>query len=639
MIAVLDPTLTPPTLTYAINYRTFMSSSQPLSELVNQWIKLDANPSTRAEIQKLWDDDQVEELERRLRNRIEFGTAGLRGKMEAGWSRMNGKSMPICFVVFMITEHVLDLIILQTSQGLAEYVSAHVEDARTRGIVIGYDHRHNSERWAQLTAQTFSSKGFNVHFLDGLNHTPLVPFGIKHLNAACGVMITASHNPKVYWENGVQVHIFIQTQFKEMNNTKIIGPHDEGIASAIQDHLDVQPAQFTISRRPSSQDAEQTRNLRDAYFTALKQLSNSDALHGALSTKIVNTSMHGVSDEFVRRAFREFGFPPYIAVTEQQTPDPEFPTVKFPNPEEKGALDLALETADRNNARYVVAQDPDSDRFVAAEKGADGKWIIFTGDQLGSLFAYHVLQSYKKSGKPLERLAMVASTVSSKMVESMALVEGFKFVDCLTGFKFIGNTALDLTKEGYEVPFGYEEAIGFMFGTQIRDKDGVAATVVYMEILAQLLSEGSTVSSHLNSLYKRYGYFQTSNSYFVSPDQRITDAIFEHIRNYSGLPDDKPSYPSEIAGLPITRIIDLTLGYDSGNPPSYKPLLPLSSGHMIQFRASNAKTEMGIVLTLRTSGTEPKIKYYLEGKGQDHGAIGTLLASAVEDISKHWVQT
>ncbi|KAF9052789.1 hypothetical protein BJ165DRAFT_1339803 [Panaeolus papilionaceus] len=598
-----------------------MSSSLPLSDLVKNWIQLDANPTTKSEIQKLWDEGQTEVLEQRLRNRIEFGTAGmfiigLRGRMEAGWSRMN------------------DLIILQTSQGLAEYVSVHVENALRRGIVIGYDHRHNSERWAQLTAQTFASKGFAVHFLEGLNHTPLVPFIVKHVNAACGVMITASHNPKqdngykVYWENGVQ----------------IIGPHDEGIASAIQNHLDVQPAQFSIYRKSSDEDVTKTHNLRDEYFAALKCLSSGGASNLGTSIKVVNTSMHGVSDEFVRRAFQEFGIPAYIPVGEQQLPDPEFPTVKFPNPEEKVSLttiqNLALETADRNDAKYVIAQDPDSDRFVAAEKGyvTDGKWFVFTGDQLGSIFAYHVLQRYKKTGKPIAQLAMVASTVSSKMVEAMAHVEGFKFVDCLTGFKFIGNTALDLTQQGYEVPFGYEEAIGFMFGTQIRDKDGVSATVVFMELLGQLLSEGKTVGSHLDDLYQKYGYFQTSNSYFVSPDPLITDTIFEHIRNYDGSSGIKPTYPTEIAGLPITRVVDLTVGYDSGNEPSYKPLLPLSSGHMIQFRASDEAANLRIVLTLRTSGTEPKIKYYLEGNGRDSKTIAPLLGNVVEDLSKNWVQ-
>ncbi|KAF7796542.1 hypothetical protein EIP86_007722 [Pleurotus ostreatoroseus] len=307
-------------------------------------------------------------------------------------------------------------------------------------------------------------------------------------------------------------------------------------------------------------------------------------------------------------AFELFGFKPFTPVQEQHVPDPEFPTVKFPNPEEKGALDLALSTGNRVDANYVLAQDPDSDRFTAAERGPDGKWITFTGDQLGALFASAVLQKYKAADK----LAMVASTVSSKMVEAMAAAEGFKFMECLTGFKFIGNTALKLVQEGYEVPFGYEEAIGYMFGSEIRDKDGVAASMIFAELVVALQLQGKTASSHLQELYNKYGYFQDTASI--------------------------PSYPKTLAGLDVISIRDLTIGYDSSNPPSYKPTLPLSSGHMIQFRAESRDKSTKITLTTRTSGTEPKIKYYLEGSGNDKEAVAKLLPQVVEELAVEWMQ-
>ncbi|KAG0705326.1 hypothetical protein DFH29DRAFT_292388 [Suillus ampliporus] len=585
----------------------------PLEDLVKEWLRLDPNESTRKDVEQLWNNNAIDELERRMRTRIEFGTAGLRGKMEAGWSRMN------------------DLIVIQASQGLCAYVLEHVENAATRGVVVGHDHRHNSERWAQLTAAAFIANNVKVYLHRGLVHTPLVPFSVKALNAACGVMITASHNPKqdngykVYWENAVQ----------------IIGPHDIGIAQSILQNLE-----------PSVHDASQvvesplcvdcTEEMKRGYFNSLSNLRTATLSFGGGSVAFVNTSMHGVGDPFASKAFEIAGFTPFIPVKEQQHPDPEFPTVKFPNPEEKGALDLAIATANAKGASYVLAQDPDADRFSAAEN-CDGKWVTFTGDQLGTLFAFHMFETYKASGKPIGKLAMVASTVSSKMIEAMAQIEGFRFVDCLTGFKFIGNTALDLVKAGYEVPFGYEEAIGYMFGSEIRDKDGVAATMVFAQLAASLRARGTTVTAHLQDLYRRYGYFETSNSYFICTDPLVIDNIFRKIRSSGDMGSSQGrSYPSSIGGLRIQSVVDLTEGhgYDSTNTPTYQPKLPLSLGHMIQFRASSDSAgidDSRIVLTIRTSGTEPKIKYYLEGSGSNRQAVHSLLGRVVDDLADDWM--
>ncbi|KAJ7093102.1 hypothetical protein C8R44DRAFT_815571 [Mycena epipterygia] len=581
-----------------------------LESLVKEWLRLDQNEATRQEIQSMWDEGRTTELEQRMRIRIEFGTAGLRGRMAAGWSCMN------------------DLIVIQASQGLCQYVLKNVDRAASRGVVIGHDHRHNSERWAELTAAVFVSSGFKVYLHRGLVHTPMVPFSVKALNASCGVMVTASHNPKddngykVYWENAVQ----------------IIGPHDKGISASIQTNLEPKTWSMTPEQlHLSPLCLDRTQAMKDAYFSNLSALNLSRTLNSESKVTFVNTSMHGVSDAFISRAFQLFGFRPFIPVVEQQQPDPDFPTVVFPNPEEKGALDLALRTADAHGAVYVLSQDPDSDRFCAAEKqGSNGQWAVFTGDQLGTIFAAQALELYEASGKPIEKLAMVASTVSSKMIGAMAEKHGFKFVECLTGFKFIGNTALTLEQEGFEVPFGYEEAIGYMFGSQIRDKDGVAASVSFAELVTALTSQGKTVQSYLEELYQRYGYFQTSNSYFVCKDPPTIDAIFERLRNFE--PDANPVYPRTIAGMEITSVVDLTTGYDSTNPPTYKPALPLSSGHMIQFKAVKKEDGTKMALTTRTSGTEPKIKYYVEASGKDAAAVREVLVKVVEELGVSWME-
>ncbi|KAF8892671.1 hypothetical protein BD779DRAFT_1202307 [Infundibulicybe gibba] len=583
-----------------------------LQSLVDDWLKLDQNVNTRNEIVKLVREGNTDELERRMRPRIQFGTAGLRGRMEAGWSRMN------------------DLIIIQASQGLCAYVLQHIKGAESRGIVVGHDHRHNSERWARLTAAVFLSKSVKVHLHRGIVHTPMVPFSVNQLNAACGVMITASHNPKqdngykVYWHNGVQ----------------IIGPHDIGISGTIENNL--LPTTWSTDVLTSPLCLDPTDVMREEYFEMLQGLLLSKSVNTATKLKFVNTSMHGVSDSYASQAFSSFGFSPYIPVEQQRLPDPEFPTVRFPNPEEKGALDLAIKSADNSGATYVLAQDPDSDRFSAAEKSrSDGSWFNFTGDQLGVLFGHRIFEIYKSSGKPVSKLAMVASTVSSKMIEAIATMEGFKFVECLTGFKYIGNTALDLSDRGYHVPFGYEEAIGYMFGSQVRDKDGIAATVFFAQFVAFLHAQGKTARSYLYELYDRYGYFQTSNSYFICHDPTVIDTIFNRLRNFSQTSEEEKelsTYPHAIAGLNITSVVDLTTGYDSTNPPTFTPSLPLSSGHMIQFRAQNKNNGTKIVLTLRTSGTEPKIKYYLEGNGNVASAVIDLLPRVVEELGNIWLE-
>lgn len=579
-----------------------------MDDLVKEWLRMDKNEATRNEIQKLWEIGNNEELERRMRKRIEFGTAGLRGRMEAGWSRMN------------------DLIVIQASQGLCRYVLSHVRDAASRGVVIGHDHRHNSEHWAQLTAATFLTNDVKVYLHRGLVHTPMVPFSVKKLNAACGVMITASHNPKqdngykVYWENAVQ----------------IIAPHDAGISESIKANLE--PKTWDVASIISDLCLDKTVEMKDAYFESLAPQKISLFGGTAFSVRFVNTSMHGVSEPFVSRAFKLFGLVPPTHVPEQRVPDPDFPTVTFPNPEEKGALDLAMRTAVKNNINYVLAQDPDSDRFAAAERQPSGEWIAFTGDQLGVLFAARILETYKDSGKPLDKLAMVASTVSSKMVEAMGDAEGFKFVECLTGFKYIGNVALNLVQQGYEVPFGYEEAIGYMFGPDIRDKDGVAATIVFAQLVESLAVRQKTVNQYLNDLYRKYGHFVTSNSYFICSDGPTIDSIFARLRNFSHSASDSSKYPTEIAGLSVTRVVDLTTGYDNANPPSFKPSLPISSGHMVQFRAGDKAKGVKIALTIRTSGTEPKIKYYLEGNGCDREIVVSTLREVVDELGDKWLE-
>lgn len=518
--------------------------------------------------------------------------------MQAGFSCMN------------------DLTVLQASQGLAKYVSETAENAKTRGIVIGHDHRHNSKRFAELTALAFSHLGFKIYLYGRLVHTPLVPFGVDLLNASCGVMITASHNPaqdngyKVYWGNGCQ----------------IIPPHDAGIANEIENNLIPWTSDVSLIRT----EADVTDEMEDKYFATIKTRIGTLPAADKTPTKFVYTAMHGVGLAPFMKAVDLLGLKDSVVIVEEQcTPDPDFPTVSFPNPEEKGALDLAKACADKHGISLVLANDPDADRFAAAVKDTiTGKWSQLTGNQLGALFAENAVNRYEKSGGDFSKLALLNSTVSSQLIASMAKVRGFKYEDTLTGFKWIGNRAIDLEQEGFVVPFAFEEAIGYMFPV-VHDKDGVSAATVFMKWAASTKDFAPLVE--LEKIYTKYGYFEESNSYYISRDPAVTTEIFEAIRKYNGATD----YPRFIGRFAVTYWRDLTKGYDSSTP-DHVPTLPVSaSSQMITVKLQGKENE-GVRFTARGSGTEPKLKVYIEAQGTSAAGASALAQEVWDLLAQEW---
>ncbi|KAF7723588.1 Phosphoglucomutase-3 [Apophysomyces ossiformis] len=605
-----------------------MTSQSELEKLVQEWLRLDKNEQTRDEILALQRESNYEELSKRLLNRIEFGTAGnafyiklalsepvtgLRAKMEAGFSRMN------------------DLTVLQASQGLARYIEDNVKDAKSRGVVVGHDHRYHSEDFARLTAAAFITRGFKVWYFHDYVHTPLVPYTIKKLNAAGGVMITASHNPKddngykVYWENACQ----------------IIPPHDEGIAASILKNLEPWSWDYDLATKSELCGDPTNEGVIDAYFAEVTSQSKFREDNEKTNVRFVYTAMHGVGGPFAKRAFESFGLPEFIPVTEQFQPDPEFPTVAFPNPEEgKGSLSLAIQTAEQHGANIILANDPDADRLAIAEKLDSGEWKLLNGNQIGAVLGAASFEKAEAAGIKTEKLAMVASTVSSKFLARMAEVEGFRFEESLTGFKWIGNKAMQLEQEGYSVVFAYEEAIGFTIGDIVKDKDGVSALAFFSEWAVQLYKRGLTVYEYLDGLYKKYGYFVSDNSYFICHDKQLIGQIFERIRYGEHPFGYRLSYPETIGGYKVVGIRDLTIGYDS-NTSDGNPTLPVSSSsEMITFKLEN-----NTVFTIRTSGTEPKIKYYSELRGdteeqaaKDLAKVVAAIGTELMEFEKHGLQ-
>ncbi|GLC44800.1 hypothetical protein PLESTB_001212600 [Pleodorina starrii] len=616
--------------------------------LAQQWLKWDKDEASRAYISELLDTGRLDILSDLLGSRLEFGTAGLRGKLGPGTNRMNS------------------VLVQQTAQGLYDYLRqtcpTHLHSG---GIVVGYDGRHGSLEFARVTAAVFVSRGVRVALFRRLVPTPFVAAGVVELGAAAGVMVTASHNPKeyngykVYWGNGCQ----------------IIPPHDAGIAAAIAANLDPWPlpAESELLASPLLTDPWVT--VTTAYYRRLAALRylppagpDRVAALGALG-RPVYTPLHGVGAEALLGAFQVMDLPePYI-VPEQRDPDPEFRTVVFPNPEEgKGTWNLAFQAGLQQGARLVLANDPDADRLCVAERrsaapaaapaaagggGGGGDWRVFSGNEIGALLAHWMWTNFRKQHPevPPCRCALLTSAVSSQLLASMAAVEGFRFEETLTGFKWLGNTALRIEQEeekeeeeGKEegagnnvVVFAFEESIGFMLGGMYKDKDGIAAASVFTELAADTYGKGRTLDELLQELYGKYGYFDFRSGYFIADRPEKSRAVFEELRGGSGSGSGADGssagsgsggdsggsgggggggatgrYAKSIGGIVVEHVRDLGTGLDTSQPDG-RAVLPWQPGDMM----ITYSLEGGVTLTLRASGTEPKLKYYLEVRGRD----------------------
>lgn len=597
-----------------------------LDNLVKQWVSIDINPKSRDEISDLQKEGNYSKLDEKLSKRIAFGTAGLRSSMTSGFAHMN------------------DVTILQASQGLVKHLMKKNPSNKDLSIVVGYDHRYHSQRFAEITASVALSQGLRVYYLGSIDnlsdesinlsetnitksqesdrgyvHTPLVPFAIDYFNASAGVMVTASHNPAL--DNGYKVYYG--------NGCQIIPPNDTDIARSIDENLNpwLEKNVWDIVgnfKHNSDLLVDSKEEITSKYIESVNSLL---IKNNALNYNFTYTPMHGVGMEIFKKVLRLFENADSAAkiVDEQAKPDPDFPTVKFPNPEEKGALDLAIKNANIMNHKLVIANDPDADRFsVGIKSHKTNEWVQLTGNEIGFLFAMYVIEELVPKDK-LRNTYLVNSTVSSQVLASMAQYHDFKFIDTLTGFKWIGNKAIDLKNEGYHVPFGYEEAIGFMFDV-VNDKDGISALVIWLQLYETWFAHRCDYDplDKLKEGYEKYGWYKEANGYYKLDDLSMTRKIFEEtIRmSYPG-----KNYPDSIGlAFTVSSWRDLTVGYDSLTSNN-KPVLPIdSTSQMITatLRPTDAKSENELVrFTCRGSGTEPKLKVYIEGRsdiGEDRAS-------------------
>lgn len=555
-----------------------------LDQKVTEWLTYDKNETTLNAIRSLLAEKKFEEINKLLSKRINFGTAGLRGTMGPGYACMN------------------DLVIIQTAQGFLNYLIKTDENLlKEGGIVIGYDGRHNSRRWAELTAAIFIHAGYSAKLFSTVCPTPFIPYTIRQFKCASGVMVTASHNPKD--DNGYKVY--------GSNGAQIISPVDEQVQASILENLEpLETSWDTSILSKSSLLTDPRADIFCRYTDVIyKEISEeSKNLNKKMNLLFTYTPMHGVAYDFIERIFKVINVN-FEVVQEQKDPHPDFPTVKFPNPEEgKESLDLSFKTADAKGSTIILANDPDADRLAVAEKNPQtGSWKVFNGNEIGALLGWWLFNSFKKKNPdfPLEKVYMLCSTVSSMILKTMSKKEGFKFLDTLTGFKWLGNKALELEQQGNKVIFCFEEAIGFLVTTQVLDKDGISAAAQLATMASYIYSQNKTLDIQLTEIFDTYGLHISCNSYYICHEPSIIKEIFTQIRNARG----ENTYPESILNgkYKITSVRDLTTGYDN-NQPDNKAILPVSAAsEMITFTFEN-----GLVCTLRTSGTEPKVKYYTE---------------------------
>jgi phosphomannomutase len=466
-----------------------------------------------------------------------------------------------------------------------------------RGVVIGYDGRRMSREFAEDTACVLAALGIRAHLFEDVVPTPLLAFAVSRLACAAGVMITASHNPpeyngyKAYWSNGAQ----------------IIPPIDVGIARAIEGA----PAAKDVPRM-SIEEATQKQlvsmlgpTLEQEYLAEVKKLGA--RADGDRSLSIVYTPMHGVGDKLARMAFDQAGFTNVVSVPEQQKPDGAFPTVEFPNPEEKGAMDLAFALARSRKADLVAANDPDADRLAIAVPSAESStgYVQLTGNQVGVLLGHYLLtgglesldRAAKTAGPPL----VIASIVSSPMLGVIAKALGANYEEVLTGFKWIANRAMfRKEKNGETFVFGFEEALGYTVGELVRDKDGISAAVVFAEMVAVLRARGVGVLAHLEGLYRRYGLFTSSQ---VNLTRKGAEGLAE-LRAIMQRLREKP--PWTIGDHAVTAVRDCLEQVIHEKGGQQRPLdLPKSDVLVFEL-------ESGSRVIARPSGTEPKAKFYFD---------------------------
>ena len=535
-------------------------------QTAQSWLDGNYDEQTKNEVRELMKDPVA--LEDAFYRNLEFGTGGLRGIMGVGTNRMNK------YTVGMAT------------QGLANYMKANCEGPLS--VCISFDSRNNSSYFAQITADVLSANGIRVYIFDKLHPIALMSYSVRTKKANAGIMITASHNPKeyngykVFWSDGAQV----------------TSPVDKDIVAEVAKITD--PSMVRFEKGPDAAPVEtMSHEMDEAYLNSVMTLMLSpESRQRHSDLKIVYTPIHGSGVEIVPEFLQKLGFKNIYHVPEQDVVDGNFPTVKSPNPEEPSALELAVKVADREGADIVMATDPDADRLGIAVRDNEGKMVLFNGNQTGATLTYYILRRWSELGKLNGKQYVVKTIVTTELIRAIAQKYGVKVYNVLTGFKFIADTSKK--NEGKaEFACGGEESYGFNVGEFVRDKDAPISCAMVAECAAWAADQGKTLYQLLQDIYAEFGYYRESLTSLVRKGKEGAEEIA------AIMTDMRANPPAQLAGSPVVKVIDYNKPEETGLPKS----------NVLQFF-----NEEGDVVSVRPSGTEPKIKFYFGAHGADADA-------------------
>ncbi|MDD3079039.1 MAG: phospho-sugar mutase [Paludibacter sp.] len=555
-----------------------MDNSTLLNEVIARaqvWLDGNYNEETKAEVKRMMDAEDKTELIESFYRDLEFGTGGLRGIMGAGTNRMN---------IYTVGS---------ATQGLSNYLLSQFPDIPQISVVIGHDCRNNSRLFAEISANIFSANGIKVYLFDSLRPTPEASFAIRHLGCQSGIILTASHNPKeyngykAYWNDGAQM----------------IAPHDENVITEVLKIKNVDDIKFNGNPELIEIIGEE---IDKAFIDAVKTISLSpEAIERNKNLKIVYTPIHGTGVKLIPRALKEYGFTNIIEVPEQYVVSGDFPTVVSPNPEEPAALDLAVKKAIEKDADIVMASDPDADRMGIAVKNDKGEWILVNGNQTAMMFVYYLIRRWKELGKITGKEYIVKTIVTTEIIKQIAERNDIECYDCYTGFKWIA--AVMRENEGIKQYIGGgEESYGFLPETFVRDKDAVSSCALMAEITAWAKDNGKTLFELLQDIYLEFGYGKEKGISVVRKGKSGAEEIAQMMSDFRANP------PKEIAGSKVSVIKDYkTLKQTNVTSGETINLDMPTTSNVLQYF-----TEDGTKISVRPSGTEPKIKFYIEVRGK-----------------------
>ncbi|MET1177307.1 phospho-sugar mutase [Peribacillus simplex] len=550
------------------------------------------------ELRVLLEEMQRDEakLEDAFYKNLEFGTGGMRGEIGAGTNRMN-----------LYT-------VRKATVGLAQYISSFGEEAKGRGAVIAYDSRHKSPEFALEAAKTLATFGVKAYLFDELRPTPELSFAVRELNAFAGIVITASHNPPEY--NGYKVYGQDGAQLPPEAADQVIS-----YVNAIENELEIQIEEADILKRKGLIEMV-GEELDAAYNRELLTVPENPQLAEEIDVSIVFTPLHGTANKSVRRALQSLGYQNLHIVKEQELPDPDFSTVKSPNPEEPAAFEMAIELGNKVEADLLIATDPDADRLGIAVKNEVGQYVVLTGNQTGALFLDYLLSQKKEKGKIPQNGVVLKTIVTSEIGRAIAESYGLKTVDVLTGFKFIAEKINQYHVSGENsFLFGYEESYGYLIKDFARDKDAIQAAVLAVEVCAYYKKQGLTLYEGLLNVFEKYGYY-------LEGLRSLTLKGIEGAKQISGILNQfRQNPPSRIAGIPVVAEEDYQRSKKRTLLSNDEDLIELPKSNVLKYFL-----EDGTWVCLRPSGTEPKIKFYFGVQGKSMPEAESKLSGVMEDF-------